>query len=51
MSRIIVDIIIPILDVLIISHISPNGPEKGRVDPEERMVIKTCLKLEDEDQL
>jgi hypothetical protein len=51
MSRVVVDVIIPILDALIISHISPNGPEKGKVDPEERMVIKTYLKLEDEDQL
>jgi hypothetical protein len=51
MSRVVIDVIIPILDVLIISHISPSGPEKRRVDPEERMVIKTNLELEDEDQL
>lgn len=51
MSRVLVDIIIPILDALLISHISPDAPEMGRVNPEERMVIKTYLKLEDEDQL
>jgi hypothetical protein len=51
MSRIIIDVIIPILDVLLISQLSLNAPEDGRVDPEERMVIKTYLKLEDEDQL
>jgi hypothetical protein len=51
MSRVVVDIIIPILDVLIISHISPSGPEDEGVQPGERIVIKTCLKLEDEDQL
>jgi hypothetical protein len=39
MSRVVVDIIIPILDVLIISHISPSGPEKGRVYPGERRGI------------
>ena len=51
MSRIIIDIIIPILGVLLISHIFLNAPENEGVHPGERIVIKTCLELEDEDQL
>jgi len=51
MSRIIIDVVIPILDVLLISHISPDVPENGGVYSGERWTPKTYLKLEDEDQL
>ena len=48
MSRIIIDVVIPILDALLISQIFLNASEIGRVKERE---IKTYLELEDEDQL
>jgi len=51
MSRIIIDVIIPILDVLIFSHESLNASEIRWVNPGERRERQTDLKLEDKNKL
>jgi hypothetical protein len=40
MSRIIIDVIMPILDVLLIRHISLNAAKNRRMNPGERRVEK-----------
>ena len=51
MSRIIIVVIVPILDVLIISHVSLITSEDGSVNPEERRGVKTDLELGDKNKL